>query len=63
MEWTEISVLTNDESQDAVINILMEFGSLGVELDSRDDGVLSINSYFPEDFDIKSKVPAIQERV
>ena len=43
MEWTEISVLTNDESQDAVINILMEFGSLGVELDSIEDGVLSIN--------------------
>lgn len=63
MEWTEISVLTNDESQDAVINILMEFGSLGVELDTIDKDTLSINSYFPEDFDIESKVPAIQSRV
>lgn len=63
MEWIEISVLTNDESQDAVINILMEFGSLGVELDTIDKDTLSINSYFPEDFDIESKVPAIQSRV
>lgn len=63
MEWTEISVLTSDESQDAVINILMDFGSLGVELDTINEDTLSINSYFPENFDIESKVPAIQSRV
>ncbi|AYF92514.1 50S ribosomal protein L11 methyltransferase [Apilactobacillus bombintestini] len=63
MEWTELSVLTNEESQDAVINILMDFGSLGVELDTLDDGTLSINSYFPENFDINSKIPDIQKRV
>jgi ribosomal protein L11 methyltransferase len=62
MEWTQISVLTSVEAQDAVVNILMDFDSLGVELENLDDGV-KINSYFPEDWDVITKVPAIQNRV
>lgn len=62
MEWTKISVLTSLEAQDAVVNILMEFDSLGVELENLDGG-LKINSYFPDDWDAANKVPAIQNRV
>ncbi|UQS85460.1 50S ribosomal protein L11 methyltransferase [Apilactobacillus apisilvae] len=62
MQWTKLSVITNDESQDAIVNILMDFGSLGVELNNEDKKVI-VTSYFPKTFDIKNKISSIQSRV
>ncbi|GAA6237079.1 50S ribosomal protein L11 methyltransferase [Apilactobacillus micheneri] len=62
MQWTKLSVLTNNESQDAVINILMDFGSLGVEVEEQNNETV-ITSYFPENFNINDQIPLIQKRV
>ncbi|WP_105956117.1 50S ribosomal protein L11 methyltransferase [Apilactobacillus quenuiae] len=62
MQWTKLSVLTNNESQDAVINILMDFGSLGVEIGEKNNEVI-ITSYFPKNFNINEQTPLIQKKV
>ncbi|TPR20048.1 50S ribosomal protein L11 methyltransferase [Apilactobacillus timberlakei] len=62
MQWTKLSVLTNNESQDAIVNILMDFGSLGVEVEEKNNEIV-ITSYFPEDFNINDQIPLIQNRV
>ena len=48
MEWNELSVTTTNEAIDAVVNILMENGAGGVQIDDS-EGLekVKVITYFP----------------
>ncbi|SEM65731.1 ribosomal protein L11 methyltransferase [Ligilactobacillus sp. WC1T17] len=64
MEWTELTVETTLEASDAVINLLMENGAGGVQIDDKagDDDV-KIITYFPAKVALAELAQDLQQKV
>lgn len=62
MLWAEISVLTRDEAVDAVGNILMEAGAMGLAFEEGSDYVL-VKAYLPVSDLLDTRIEEIKQRV
>ncbi|MGQ9455439.1 MAG: 50S ribosomal protein L11 methyltransferase [Armatimonadota bacterium] len=62
MRWAEIRVETDETSEDAVVNILIEQGCAGTVCISI-NGTLSVSGYLPVDDLIESRLEAVRERI
>ena len=58
MEWNELSVTTTNEAIDAVVNILMENGAGGVQIDDS-EGLekVKVITYFPSKLGLVELIP------
>ncbi|MHA8137734.1 50S ribosomal protein L11 methyltransferase [Lactobacillaceae bacterium Scapto_B20] len=62
MEWQELTVKTNNESVDAINNMLMEAGASGIQVND-DETVVVINAYFTERIQLNELIPGLQARI
>ncbi|MBW1605505.1 50S ribosomal protein L11 methyltransferase [Lactobacillus sp. Sy-1] len=62
MEWQELTVKTNNESIEAINNMLMEAGASGIQVDDH-SAVVVINAYFNERVKINELIPELQVRI
>ena len=64
MEWNELSVTTTNEAIDAVVNILMENGAGGVQIDDS-EGLekVKVITYFPSKLGLVELIPELEEKI
>ncbi|WP_025021708.1 50S ribosomal protein L11 methyltransferase [Ligilactobacillus hayakitensis] len=64
MEWNELVITVNNEAVDASINILMENGAGGVQIDdSKGLDNVDIITYFPDNFPLMELIPELEVKI
>lgn len=64
MEWNELVITVNNEAVDASINILMENGAGGVQIDDT-NGLENVDiiTYFPDNFPVMELIPELEVKI
>lgn len=63
MDWIKLTVTTTNEASEAVINILMENGAGGVEIDDSDLSQVELATYFQAQAGLVELLPELEQKI
>ena len=63
MDWIKLTVTTTNEASEAVINLLMENGAGGVEIDDSDLSQVELATYFQAQAGLVELLPELEQKI
>ncbi|MCI5941663.1 MAG: 50S ribosomal protein L11 methyltransferase [Ligilactobacillus animalis] len=63
MDWIKLTVTTTNEANEAVINLLMENGAGGVEIDDSDLSQVELATYFQAQAGLVELLPELEQKI
>lgn len=63
MDWIKLTVTTTNEASEAVINLLMENGAGGVEIDDSDLSQVKLATYFQAQAGLVELLPELEQKI